>query len=60
MVLELINVVMNNCNYLQTVEESPLIHGASRRGGGDVDANNYDNGSDEDGESIDYVAVDNS
>lgn len=27
------------CNYLQTVEENPLIHGARRRGGDDVDAN---------------------
>lgn len=45
---------------VQTVQENPLIHGASRRGGDDVDANSYDNGSDEDGDSIDYVDADNS
>lgn len=45
---------------VQTVQENPLIHGASRRGGDDVDVNSYDHASDEDGDSTDYVAVDNS
>lgn len=65
MVLGLMNVVMNNHNYPQTVEENSLIHGANGRGGNDVDANSYDNDSDDDGsgddgDDIDYAVADNS
>lgn len=49
MVLGLINVVMNNYDYPHLLEENLFIHGASGRGGDDVDANGYSD-SDDDGD----------
>ncbi|KAL6088946.1 hypothetical protein STEG23_016070 [Scotinomys teguina] len=44
---------------IHTVEENPAIQGASGKGSDDVDANSYDNDSDDGGEDIDYAAADN-
>lgn len=49
MVLGLINVVMNNYDYLYLLEENFFIYGVSGRGGDDVDVNGYSD-SDDDGD----------